>query len=89
MRLLMLTLMVNFILVREFTLSGMGEVSGLYFAKNIFSKGAVRVGSKIGPDYQNVFLSNQFVDSSVDIGISQPGQFQVRLYLYFPFRNRN
>jgi len=55
----------------------MGEISGLYFAKNVFSNGAVVMGAKNKPDWQNVYLSNQFVDAPLQIGVSQPGQCQV------------
>jgi len=57
---------------------GMGEISGLYFAKNIFYGGDVVLGSIYNrPDYQNVFLSNQLVNSNLYVGQDQPGQFQV------------
>eukprot|EP01127_Copromyxa_protea_P016216 TRINITY_DN4785_c0_g1_i1.p1 TRINITY_DN4785_c0_g1~~TRINITY_DN4785_c0_g1_i1.p1 ORF type:complete len:601 (-),score=117.82 TRINITY_DN4785_c0_g1_i1:13-1773(-) len=56
---------------------GMGEVSGLYVAKNIFSSGNILLGAKHRPDFQNVFLSNQFIDSEIQIGQSQPAQCQI------------
>ncbi len=82
MQLLMLILMVrgHFFLTLEdleLTIIGMGEISGLYFAKNIFFGGDVVLGSLYRPDYQNVFLSNQLVSSNLHVGKDQPGQFQV------------
>lgn len=52
-------------------------MTGLYFAKNTFAQGLVVAGAKNRPDLQNVFLSNQIVDAELDVGIDQPGQFQV------------
>eukprot|EP01126_Amoeba_proteus_P052132 TRINITY_DN6271_c0_g2_i12.p1 TRINITY_DN6271_c0_g2~~TRINITY_DN6271_c0_g2_i12.p1 ORF type:complete len:406 (+),score=79.46 TRINITY_DN6271_c0_g2_i12:984-2201(+) len=56
---------------------GMGEITGLFFSKNIIANGGVVMGSLYKPDYQNVFVSNQFVNSPLSLGTSQPGQFQV------------